>query len=41
VVLLNPPWKLDQSLAAALPVLAQLLGEDGQGAWRLQWLKRE
>ena len=41
VVLLNPPWKLDQSLAAALPALAQLLGEDGQGAWRLQWLKRE
>lgn len=41
VVLLNPPWKLDQALAAALPVLAQLLGEDGQGAWRLQWLKRE
>ena len=41
VALLNPPWKLDQSLAAALPVLAQLLGEDGAGAWRLQWLKRE
>jgi 23S rRNA (adenine2030-N6)-methyltransferase len=41
VALLNPPWKLDQALSAALPVLARLLGEDGQGDSRLQWLKRE
>ena len=41
MVLLNPPWKLDQALAAALPTAARLLGEDGRGSWRLQWIKRE
>ena len=41
IALLNPPWKLDQALSAALPALARLLGEDGQGDSRLLWLKRE
>ena len=41
VALLNPPWKLDQALFAALPALARLLGENGQGDSRLLWLKRE
>ncbi len=41
LALLNPPWRFDQTLAAALPALARLLGEDGQGGWRLQWLRHE
>ena len=40
MLVLNPPWKLDQSLAQALPVLASLMGEDGSSS-RLDWLKRE
>ena len=40
MVVLNPPYKLDQELAAALPVLAKLLA-DGEPESRLDWLKRE
>jgi 23S rRNA (adenine2030-N6)-methyltransferase len=40
MVVLNPPYKLDQELAAALPVLAKLLA-DGESESRLDWLKRE
>ncbi len=40
MAVLNPPWKLDQSLSAALPVLKQALGEAGAGT-RLEWLRRE
>lgn len=41
MLILNPPWKLDQSLAAALPSLSAALGENGAGSWRLEWLKHE
>jgi 23S rRNA (adenine2030-N6)-methyltransferase len=32
----NPPWKLEQSLRAALPALVKLLGQDGHAAYGLQ-----
>ena len=42
MLVLNPPWKLDQELAGALPVLAKLLSDgEGEGSSRLDWLKRE
>jgi 23S rRNA (adenine2030-N6)-methyltransferase len=40
MVVLNAPWKLDQELAQALPVLAQLLA-DGEAESKLDWLRRE
>jgi len=40
MLLLNPPWKLDAEIAAALPALAAELGEPG-ASHRLEWLKRE
>jgi len=40
MLLLNPPWKLDVEIAAALPQLAVELGESG-ASHRLEWLKRE
>ena len=41
MLLLNPPWKLDETLATALPALTQTLGENHAGTWRLEWLRRE
>lgn len=41
MLLLNPPWQLDEALAAALPRVAAALGEQGHGGWRLDWLRRE
>ena len=40
MVVLNPPWKLDQELAHALPVLAELMA-DGESESKLDWLRRE
>ncbi|MDQ3617558.1 MAG: 23S rRNA (adenine(2030)-N(6))-methyltransferase RlmJ [Pseudomonadota bacterium] len=39
MVLLNAPWQLDDTLRAALPLLARALGESG-ASWRLEWLKQ-
>ncbi|MBF6023647.1 23S rRNA (adenine(2030)-N(6))-methyltransferase RlmJ [Lysobacter niastensis] len=39
MLLLNPPYKLDEKLAPALPVLAQVLGEV-QPQSRLEWLRQ-
>lgn len=38
VLVVNPPWQVDEALAAALPVLAGLLGADHPGAARVEWL---
>ena len=40
MAILNPPWKLDEAIAPALPFLQQKLGETGAST-RLEWLKRE
>ena len=40
LVLVNPPWKFDQQLAPALPVLKSALGEKG-ATTRLEWLKTD
>lgn len=39
LLLLNAPWRLDETLRGALPLLRRTLGDDG-GAWRLDWLKQ-
>lgn len=40
VLVLNPPWQLDEQLAEGLPWLAETLGE-GEGGFRLDWLVNE
>lgn len=40
MLLLNPPWQLDQALAPVLPALVEALADKGSGAAsRLEWLK--
>ena len=41
LILLNPPWTLEQELSLLLPALAGILGRDGKGGFRLDWLARE
>ena len=41
LIVLNPPWKLEDELSALLPVLAALLGRAGKGSSRLDWLTTE
>ena len=40
MLILNPPWQLEQAVAPALPALAAALGEAGASS-RLEWLRRE
>lgn len=40
LVIVNPPWKFDQQLAPALPLLKKVLGE-ASAQTRLEWLKTE
>jgi 23S rRNA (adenine2030-N6)-methyltransferase len=40
LLILNPPWQLDQTLAGVLPLLAKVLGESADAAGKLEWLVR-
>lgn len=39
MIVLNPPWKLDEKLAELLPSLSQTLAQDQQAGFTLEWLK--
>jgi 23S rRNA (adenine2030-N6)-methyltransferase len=41
LVLINPPWKLDTTLAELLPALAHILGAEKGGGARVEWLVPE
>ncbi|MFD1008880.1 23S rRNA (adenine(2030)-N(6))-methyltransferase RlmJ [Oceanisphaera ostreae] len=39
MIVLNPPWKLDEQLNELLPRLADALAQDKAAGWSLEWLK--
>lgn len=41
MIVVNPPWTLEAELTTLLPALAGVLGRDGKGAYRLDWLAGE
>ena len=41
IIIVNPPWKLDEELRTLLPWLWQRLSADGQGRYRVEWLVPE
>ncbi len=41
LILVNPPWTLESELSVLLPALAAILGRDGKGGFRLDWLTGE
>jgi 23S rRNA (adenine2030-N6)-methyltransferase len=38
VVVVNPPWPLHDEAKTILPALASILGEGGQGRYKLEWM---
>jgi 23S rRNA (adenine2030-N6)-methyltransferase len=41
LVIVNPPWQLDERLRGLLPVLHRLLSPDGAGSAGAEWLLPE
>ena len=41
MIILNPPWRLDEELRAVGGYLAPLFAREGEGLLRLDWLKQE
>jgi 23S rRNA (adenine2030-N6)-methyltransferase len=41
LILVNPPWTLAGELTTLLPALAERLGRDGKGSFKLDWLAGE
>jgi 23S rRNA (adenine2030-N6)-methyltransferase len=41
LILVNPPWTLENELAVLLPALATILGSGSAGRARIDWLTRE
>jgi 23S rRNA (adenine2030-N6)-methyltransferase len=40
LILVNPPWTLESELSVLLPALVGILGREGQGGFKLDWLTR-
>lgn len=38
LLIVNPPWTLENELSALLPALSAILGTEGKGGFRLDWL---
>jgi 23S rRNA (adenine2030-N6)-methyltransferase len=38
LIIVNPPWTLENDLSALLPALSAILGPVGKGGFRLDWL---
>lgn len=41
MIVINPPWTLEQEMRAVLPYLTQLLAPEDTGHWRVEWLVAE
>ncbi|QDZ12131.1 23S rRNA (adenine(2030)-N(6))-methyltransferase RlmJ [Devosia ginsengisoli] len=41
MVVVNPPYTLEDEMCLALPDLAKLLADEGRGKWRLDWIAGE
>jgi 23S rRNA (adenine2030-N6)-methyltransferase len=41
MLLLNPPWQLDERVKALLPILHRVLSPTGAGAQAVEWLVPE
>ena len=40
LIVVNPPWTLERELSVLLPALSSILGREGKGGFRLDWLVR-
>lgn len=41
MVVVNPPYVLEEEMGVLLPYLAEMLSDDGRGRWRVDWVAGE
>ncbi|AVF03811.1 MULTISPECIES: 23S rRNA (adenine(2030)-N(6))-methyltransferase RlmJ [Devosia] len=41
MVVVNPPFVLEEEMRTVLPILADLLSDEGRGQWRIDWVAGE
>jgi len=41
MIIVNPPYVLEDEMRLLLPTLAELLSDDGRGRWKMEWLAGE
>ena len=41
MVVINPPWQLEQQMKAILPYLTETLVPEGTGSWTVEWIVPE
>ena len=41
MIVVNPPFVLEEEMSVLLPALADLLADAGRGAWRMEWVAGE
>jgi 23S rRNA (adenine2030-N6)-methyltransferase len=41
MIVVNPPYVLEEEMRTVLPALAKLLGDQGRGQWRVDWVAGE
>lgn len=41
MIVVNPPFVLEEEMRTILPVLADLLGDEGRGRWSVDWVAGE
>ena len=41
MVVINPPWQLEQQMKSILPYLTQTLVPEGTGSWTVEWIVPE
>lgn len=41
MIIVNPPWQLEQQMKSILPLLTEVLAPEGVGSWTVQWITSE
>jgi 23S rRNA (adenine2030-N6)-methyltransferase len=41
MIVVNPPYLLETEMQAILPVLADILADEGRGRFRIEWIAGE
>ena len=41
MIVVNPPFVLEEEMRVLLPPLTQALADEGRGGWKVEWIRGE